>query len=546
MVFTVTNANQDNSSELSIKEAFATIEQLKDKLEKTEQKLEKSEHERNEYRKLYELVHLELERIRRHLFGKKSERVVDEQMTLSFLQISEQMKALEQEESSPAANSNRRKNKTRKKASPHGRQKLPEHLPLERIELPPPIEIEENPDDYKKIGEDVSETLERRTATLVRVQIVRPKYAKKNDDDAGVIASDLPTKPIQKGMAGPGLLAHVIISKYLDQIPLNRQEGIFARENIVLGRSTLCGWIKQCANLVRLIYDAMVKDAMNAFCIATDATGVLVQAPKQCIRGHFYVMIADRDHVIYAYKRHNDGEAVRELLGNYKGYILADAATVYDQLFKENGDRLECGCNSHARRYFYDSLTTDPKRAMVAIRMFGKLFEIEREIAEKPPDEKKRIRQEMSKPITDKLFEWCDMQWPKVIEHTPIYKAIQYARNQKEALCRFLDDGRLPIHNNFSELKLRHEVVGRRNWIFLGSEDGGEWNCILTSLIASAKLHGIEPWSYLRDVLTLIPDWPQNRVLELSPKFWQQTLENTDARERLTANPFWRVSSVNS
>lgn len=541
----MTNANQDNFSELSLKEAFATIEQLKDKLEKTEHKLEKSEHERNEYRKLYELVHLELERVRRHLFGKKSERVVDEQMTLSFLQISEQMKALEQEESAPTPNSNRRKNKTRKKAKPHGRQKLPEHLPLERIELPPPIEIENNPDEYKKIGEDISETLERRPATLVRVQIVRPKYAKKGDDDAGVFASPLPTKPIEKSMAGPGLLAHVIISKYLDKTPLNRQEGIFARENIVLGRSTLCGWIKECANLARLIYDAMVKDAMSAFCIATDATGVLVQAPKQCIRGHFYVMIADRDHVIYAYKRHNDGDAVRELLGDYKGYILADAATVYDQLFKENGDRVECGCNSHSRRYFYDSLTTDPKRAMVAIRLFGKLFEIERQIAEKPPDEKKRIRQEMSKPITEELFKWCDEQWPKVIEHTPIYKAIQYARNQKSALCRFLDDGRLPIHNNFSELHLRHQVIGSKNWIFLGSEEGGEWNCILTSLIASARLNSIEPWAYIRDILILLPDWPRNRVLELSPKFWKQTLENTDARERLAANPFWCVTTMN-
>lgn len=310
------NPDTKSSSEPSIKEAFATIEQLKKKLNSTEKKLEKSEHERNEYRKLYELVHLELERIRRHLFGKKSERVADEQMALSFLEIAEQLKGLEAEDAAPLPNNSRKKGKGKNNSKPHGRQKLPEHLPLERIELPLPFEIEENPDDYKKIGEDVSETLERRPATLVRVQIVRPKYAKKGDDSAGVIAADLPTKPMEKGMAGPGLLAHVIIRKYLDQLPLNRQEGIFAREKIVLGRSTLCGWIKQCANLVRRLYDAMVKDSMNAFCIATDATGVLVQAPKQCIRGHFYVMIAYRDHLIYAYKRHNDGETVRELLGN--------------------------------------------------------------------------------------------------------------------------------------------------------------------------------------------------------------------------------------
>lgn len=528
------------SSESSLKEALTTIEQLKEKLEK-------SEHERNEYRKLYELVHFELERMRRHLFGKKSERVADEQLTLSFLELAEQMKAFEQEEKpTPSPNSQRKNRKKKNRARPHGRQTLPEHLPLERIELPAPPLVQENPDKYKKIGEDVSETLERRPATLVRVQIVRPKYAKKGDESAGIIAADLPVKPIDKGMAGPGLIAHVIVSKHLDHQPLNRQEGIFAREKIVLGRSTLCGWIKQCTPLAKYIVDAMRQDAMNAHCIATDATGVLVQAPGKCVRGHFFVLIADRDHVIYSYHRHHDGDAAQELLGSYKGYIIADAATIFDQLFRDNDERVECGCNSHARRYFYDALSTDPERAMVAIRLFGKLFEIEREIKEQPPDIKKTIRQEKSKPITEKLYGWCETEWPKTTEHTPIYNALRYANNQRAALCRFLEDGQLPIHNNFSELKLRHEVVGRRNWLYLGSEAGGEWNCVWTSLIASAKLHDIEPWAYIRDILILLPDWPRSRVLELSPKFWKQTLEQTDARQRLAANPFWRVSSVDS
>ncbi len=532
----MTDAINTNSEINSLEDAVSRIESLSTALEK-------AEHERNEYKKLYDLVYLELERMRRHLFGKKSERVADEQLTLQFLEIAEKLKALEEKENAPIPNS-RRAGKKKKKQTPHGRQVLPEHLPLERIELPVPPEVEAEPDAFKKIGEDLSETLERRPATLVRVQIVRPKYARKGDDTAGVIASTLPTKPIEKGMAGPGLMAHVIISKYADHIPLNRQEGIFAREKIVLGRSTLCGWIKQCAELPRLVYDAMWKDAMNAHCIATDATGVLVQAPEQCIRGHFFVCIADRDHVLYRYTRHHDSAAVKEMLGEYKGYIIADAHVVYDQLFRDTTERTECGCFSHSRRYFYDALTTDPDRAMVAIRHIGKLFGIERNIADEPPETKRRIRQEQSQPITEAFFKWCDAQWPLVIEETPIYNALRYARNQKDALCRFLDDGRLPMHNNFSELQLRSQAIGRKNWIFLGSEDGGEWNCIFTSLIASCRLHNIEPWAYLRDLFILLPDWPQSRVLELSPKFWNQTLEQTDARERLVANPFWRVCSV--
>ena len=504
---------------------------------------EKAEHERNEYRKLYELVLLELERLRRQLFGRKSERVADEQLALQFMQIAEAVRALEEKtEAEPMPNSVRRTGKEKKK-TPHGRQTLPEHLPLERIELPAPVEVAENPDDYKKVGEDVSETLERRPATLVRVQVVRPKFSKKGDDDSGIIAAELPAKPIEKGLAGPGLLAHVIVSKYLDHIPLNRMEGIFAREKIVLGRSTLCGWIKQCAALAEVVYKAMIKDAMRAHCIATDATGVLVQAEEKCHRGHFFVLIADRDHVLYFYKRHHDGDAVKELLGDYKGYVLADAHIVYDQLYRDT-ERIEVGCYSHARRYFYDAIGSEPELAMEGIRQIGKLFEIERELKDRPPDEKKLIRLEKSKPVTDEFFEWCDAKWPDAVEHTPIYNALRYSRNQKAALLRFLEDGRLPIHNNGSELALRSQVIGRRNWIFLGSEDGGEWNCVFTSLIASCKLHDIEPWSYLRDVLVLLPDWPQSRVLELAPKFWKHTLEHTDARERLDANPFRRITAV--
>jgi len=531
-------------SSLDVKELLSKYELINKKNEELKQDLSKANHERNEYRKLYELVHMELDRLRRHIFGKRSERVADEQLPLEFLKIVETLKAFE-EENKPVPNSQRR-SKDKKQKKPRGRGKLPEHLPLERIEAPIPMEVEENPDAYRKIGEDVSETLEWRAASMVRVQTVRPKFAKKNDNEAGVFAAPLPVKPIPKGMAGPGLLSHVIVSKYADHLPLHRLERIFTRQKIKIARSTMCGWIEQCSNLAVLIIESMKQDSLNAHCIATDATGVKVQAPDQCLRAHFFVTIADRDHVLYHYTRHHNGEVVKQLLGDYKGYILADAHTVYDQLFAENNDRTECGCWSHCRRYFHDALGTDPKRAMVAIPLIRKLFEIERDIKGKPPDTKRAIRNEKSREVIDKFFEWCRLVEPLVLDDTPIQKAVTYAINQEEALRTYLEDGRLEMHNNFSELQLRHQAVGRRNWIFLGSEDGGEWNCVFTSLIASCSLHGIEPWAYIRDILVLLPDWPRDRMLELSPKFWNQTLQNTDAKQRLAKNPFWKICSFNS
>ena len=334
----------------------------------------------------------------------------------------------------------------------------------------------------------------------------------------------------------------MIICKHADHLPLHRLEGIIARGGIEVARSTMCGWLEAAAALVKPVVDAMWEDALtNAHLIATDATGVLVQAPDKCRRGHFWVACADRDHVLFRYSRHHDGAAARAMLDGFKGYVLADASSVFDQLYLD-GSRKECGCWSHGRRYFFDALSTDPERGLSAIRLLRPLFAIEREIAELPRRERERMRRKRSAPQVARFFAWVDAQLPTVLDDTPIQKALQYVHNQRDALKRFLEDGRIPLTNNVSERQLRHEAIGRKNWMFLGSEDGAEWNTTFVSLIASAKLHGIEPFGYLRDLLVLLPDWSRNRVLELAPKFWQQTLEQTDAQERLARCPFRRIS----
>jgi hypothetical protein len=196
------------------------------------------------------------------------------------------------------------------------------------------------------------------------------------------------------------------------------------------------------------------------------------------------------------------------------------------------------------RRYYFKALDSDPERARVALALIGELFRIERQLGGAKAKKRWRVRQQSSKRIVDEFFRWCDEQVDQVIDETPIAKAIGYARNQRKALEQFLEDGMLPIHNNFSELSLRREVVGRKNWLFLGSDAAAEVNTTFVSLIASCQMHGIEPWAYLRDLFCLIPNWPAHRVLELAPAFWNETLQKEETQRLLASDVLRQVTLV--
>jgi len=233
----------------------------------------------------------------------------------------------------------------------------------------------------------------------------------------------------------------------------------------------------------------MFTDAKSAPYLCVDATGVLVQAPERCRHGHFWVMVAPNKHVLYKFSHRHDSDAVDALLAGYAGYLVADAHAVYDHLYA-TGTVVEVGCWCHGRRYFFKALESDPERAKVALVKIGALFKIERAHADAPRKQREAVRALKSKPIVDDFFEWCKAEEDLVLDESPIAKAIGYALNQQLALRRFLDDGRLPLHNNISELNLRREVVGRRNWLFVGSEDGAKANTVFVSLIASCRMLG--------------------------------------------------------
>ena len=213
--------------------------------------------------------------------------------------------------------------------------------------------------------------------------------------------------------------------------------------------------------------------------LCTDATGVLVQQKERCRTGHFWVLVAPGRHVLFEFTRDHSSDAVDDVLAGYQGFLVADAHVVYDHLYL-SGDLVEVNCWAHTRRYFFKALASDPDRAKAALGFIGALFRIERTLADSPRKKKEKIRDKRSRPIVDAFFSWCDAEAPSVLDDTPISDGIRYARNQRVGLSRFLDDGRLPIHNNMSELALRREAVGRKNWLFVGSDDAGAVNALFT------------------------------------------------------------------
>jgi transposase len=521
------------------------VADLMAKLEELVARIEKLEQERDEYRRLY-LDALEKNRkLELGLLGQKAERVPanDNQLTLQLLSTllgEDEAKPKPDADPGPGPRSN-----PPREHKPTGRKPLPENLPRIEIELIPDEVQRKGRDAFDVIGQEVRETVERRPSSLVVVRTIRPKFVPKERHEQGEttvhIAAPLEL-PIERGLAGPGLMAYTIVARWQDHIPLHRLAKVFGREGLELARSTICEWHSRLSELIEPLVEAMWSDALYSPYLCVDATGVLVQAKERCRRGHFWVAVAPGRHVLYAYSPRHDSEAVDQFLGKYEGYLVADAHAVYDHLYAD-GTCIEVGCWAHARRYYFKALESDPERAREALALIRALFQLEREFATLSPRQRKRARQLQSRPLVERFFEWCDAQAQVVLDDTPIEKAIQYARNQREALKRFLDDGRLPLHNNISELHLRRQAVGRKNWLFIGNDDAGEVNTNFVSLLASCEMHGVEPFAYIRDLLILLPSWPRSRVLELAPVNWASTIAREDVVAELEGNVFRQIGT---
>jgi transposase len=505
--------------------------------------VERLSSERDGYRKLYLETLALCRKLERGIFGQKREKLsaTQSQVTMSLLGLLLE-NADRTASSTPVVVTEEVRAHRRQK--PTGRKPLPEDLPRVDLEVVPPEVQQAGLDAFRRIGEDVSETVEYRRASVVVVRMHKPKFVPKDQPrnaETKVLQAEPPELPIPRGLAGPGLLAETIVWRWQDHMPLHRLERMFGRQGLPLARSTICGWHADLADLVRPLIRAMWEDAFTAPYLCADATGVLVQAKEKCRAGHFFVVAAPELHVLFAYTPKQNAQVVDALLAGYKGTLVVDAHAVYNHLFK-SGEVIEAGCWAHARRYWWKALTTDPDRAHIALALIGGLFRIERAHATAPPEQRLAVRKLEAYPIVDKYFAWCDAEAERVLDETPSAKAIGYSRNQRPALSRFLQDGRIPIHNNFSERELCREALGRKNWLFLGSEDAGDVNASFVTLLASCQLHEIEPAAYLRDLFYLLPSWPAKRVLELAPAYWKKTLEQENAQQRLAANVYRQVA----
>jgi transposase len=409
----------------------------------------------------------------------------------------------------------------------HGRRVLPGNLPRRRVEHD--LSEADKPcpacgQERQRIGEEISEQLDYQPASLFVVEHARFKYACKHCQEHVTIAAK-PAAPIDKGLPGPGLLAQVITSKYADHLPLHRLERIFARHGLELSRSTSCGWMAACAGLLMPLYAFMVSRVLASKVIHTDDTPVPVQDKDRdsTRQGRMWVYLGDRHHpyTVFAYTPNRQRDGPAEFLRSFRGYLQADAFGGYDGIYAgSQGAIVEVACWAHARRKFYEARTSDPARSHAALAWIGKLYDVEDRGKELTPLERAAWRQAQSRPLLTALRHWFDEQYQAVLPKSPMGQAIAYALSNWEALVRYTDDGDLAIDNNAAERALRAIAVGRKNWLFAGSDQGGKTAAVLFSVTATCQRHNIDPFAYLRDVLGRIASQPRDRLEELLPDRW--------------------------
>jgi transposase len=538
------------------------------------QRIAELETERDNLRASHERLRQELELFKRRLFIAKAERADTEQLKIEFEEKLRKLDELagtlglgketteEQDDAGDAADDAKadaadgKPRGKRKNNAGTGRRRLRD-LPLEeeRIEIPDPhLEKLVAEGKVKRHGFDETAKLGHKRGGKRRIIIARVRYKTVDaQGDTDVISTPMPAEMLPGAIAAPSLGAHVIMENIGKGMPLFRIEDTFAREAIPVDRGTLSRWKKRVGDGLAVVVKAMQLHAFaTAFCIATDATGICVQTAfsrekgrQPCKKGHFLVQIADKDHIFFEYLERETSANVSEAFFGFSGYVQADAKNVFDVLFsgpeavrarsddiKPDGcSRKEVGCWYHCRRRHWEAAVAKSVVGREALARIGRLFELDASWRTEPPSEIKRLRDLHLRPHVESFFAWIE-------EQRPLYKdqrgytrtALEYTHNQREALMRFLDDGRLLMENNRSERAVKFVVLGRKAWLFVGSDDHAQSTAVLFSIVASARLHRLDPEEYLRCLIRLVPLWPEDRMLELAPLFWARTRARLDPK----------------
>jgi transposase len=411
------------------------------------------------------------------------------------------------------------------------RRPLPSHLPRERIVHAAPATCPCCGGSLRKLGEDITETLEHVPAQWKVIQHVREKFSCRKCE--AITQAPAPSHPIARGRAGPQLLAQVLFAKYRAHLPLNRQSVIYANEGIELDVSTLADWVGACAVTLRPLVDEIRKHVFAAERIHADDTTVPVLARGKCRTGRLWAYVRDdkpfgggaAPAALFYYSPDRRGEHPEEHLAGYGGIMQADAYAGFNGLYvagRKPGPIIEAACWAHGRRKFYE--LADLQKAPIAIeavRRIDELFAIEREINGLSQDQRLMVRRERSKALVDELERWLRQKRRKLSSKTAPAEAMDYNLKRWAALTRFLDDGRIYLSNNAAERAVRGIAVGRRNWTFAGSDSGGRRAASIYTLIGTYKLNDVDPRAWLADVLARLADHPAHRVAELLPWNWK-------------------------
>ena len=474
-------------------------------------------------RQIEQMTH-RIEQLMRRLYGAHSERFNLDQLLLEGI-IEKVPDVLQEPEKVEVRHMYKKR-----QAKPTGRIEIPEHLEVEEILLDVPEEQKKDPEtgeDLVRIRDEVSKRLAYKPAHLYAIHYVRPIYAPRNkESDSPLVVADLPEGIIDKCKADESLIAHLIISKYQDHLPLYRQSEIFRRDGVHVARSTMCSWAVESLLTLELLYETLRKEILSQPVLFTDDTPVRVLSPGlgKTKTGRIWVYVAGigPPYRIYDFTEDRKKQHPMDFLGDYEGYIHADAYGGYDELFGRPGIT-EVACWAHARRKFDEALATAPEPCSRMLALIRMLYDVERQgrDAELNAESLADLRRRTSGPVLERIFTELRGIQKDALPQSPLGKAAGYALNQETALKIYMQDGRLSIDNNTAENALRSLALGRKNWLFAGSERGGQACAIALSLLQSAKACGLNTHQYLTDILRRYRSHKVSRLAELLPANWK-------------------------
>ncbi|HDQ4017388.1 TPA: IS66 family transposase [Escherichia coli] len=497
---------------------------LRSALTRAEEKIEEDERE-------IEHLRAQIEKLRRMLFGTRSEKLRRE------VELAEALLKQREQDSDRYSGREDDPQVPRQLRQSRHRRPLPAHLPREIHRLEPEESCcPECGGELDYLGEVSAEQLELVSSALKVIRTERVKKACTKCDC--IVEAPAPSRPIERGIAGPGLLARVLTGKYCEHLPLYRQSEIFARQGVELSRALLSNWVDACCQLMTPVNDALYRYVMNTRKVHTDDTPVKVLAPgqKKAKTGRIWTYVRDDRNVgsssppavWFAYSPNRQGKHPEQHLRPFRGILQADAFTGYDRLFsaeREGGALTEVACWAHARRKIHDVyISSKSATAEEALKRISELYAIEDEIRGLPESERLAVRQQRSKVLLTSLHEWMVEKNGTLSKKSRLGEAFSYVLNQWDALCYYSDDGLAEADNNAAERALRAVCLGKKNFMFFGSDHGGERGALLYGLIGTCRLNGIDPEAYLRHILSVLPEWPSNRVDELLP--WNVVLTN--------------------